>query len=42
MLGGAAEYMALITGYHFLLIVIAALYAAAFLSGTRRRARSVA
>ena len=33
MLGGAAEYLALITGYHALLIIIAALYAAAFIAG---------
>jgi hypothetical protein len=32
MLGGAAEYLALITGYRFLLIVVALLYAAAFLT----------
>jgi hypothetical protein len=32
MVGGALEYLALITGYRFLLIVIAALYGLAFLS----------
>ena len=37
MLGGALEYIALITGYRFLLIVIGALYAAAFAIGARRR-----
>jgi hypothetical protein len=33
MLGGALEYLALITGYRFLIIVVAALYALAFLFG---------
>jgi hypothetical protein len=37
MLGGALEYLALVTGYRFLLVVIAALYALAFLSGRHRR-----
>jgi spermine/spermidine synthase len=37
MVGGALEYVALITGYRFLLIVIAVLYGLAFLFGLRRR-----
>jgi hypothetical protein len=37
MVGGALEYMALITGYRALLIVVAALYAVAWLFATRVR-----
>jgi hypothetical protein len=36
MLGGAAEYLALITGYRFLLVVVGALYLGAFLAGRAR------
>jgi len=36
MLGGAAEYVALITGYRFLLIVVGALYLGAFIAGRAR------
>jgi hypothetical protein len=35
MAGGALEYLALITGYRFLLIVVGLLYALAFLAGNR-------
>jgi len=35
MVGGALEYLALITGYRFLLILVAALYGLAFLTGRR-------
>jgi hypothetical protein len=38
MVGGALEYMSLITGYHVLLIVIGVLYGLAFLTGLRRKA----
>ena len=38
MLGGALEYTALITGYRFLLIVIAGLYGLAFVAGRHRLA----
>ena len=41
MVGGALEYVALITGYRFLLIVIAVLYGLAFVTSrflTKRRA----
>jgi protein-L-isoaspartate O-methyltransferase len=37
MVGGTLEYIALITGYRFLLIVIAVLYGLAFVTGLRRR-----
>ena len=37
MAGGTLEYIALITGYHFLLIVIGLLYGLAFVTGLRRR-----
>jgi len=37
MAGGAMEYVALLTGYRFLLIVVAALYALAWLFATRWR-----
>jgi hypothetical protein len=40
MLGGAFEYTALITGYRFLLILIAVLYGLAFLTRGGLRARS--
>src|SRR5438046_710323 len=35
MVGGTLEYIALITGYHFLLIVIGVLYGFAFVIGRR-------
>jgi hypothetical protein len=35
MVGGALEYLALITGYRFLLILVAILYGLAFLTGRR-------
>ncbi len=38
MLGGAIEYVALMTGYRFLLVVVAILYALAFLVSRRARA----
>jgi hypothetical protein len=38
MVGGALEYVALVTGYRFLLLVIGVLYALAFVSGLRKRA----
>jgi hypothetical protein len=37
MVGGAVEYLALITGYQALLLVVAGLYALAYLFGTRFR-----
>ena len=37
VVGGALEYLALLTGYQFLLIVVAGLYAAAWLFATRLR-----
>ena len=37
MVGGVLEYAALITGYQALLILVAALYAAAYLAGSRVR-----
>ena len=37
MVGGAAEYLALITGYQALLFVVACLYAAAYILATRVR-----
>jgi hypothetical protein len=37
MVGGALEYLGLLTGYQALLIVVAALYAAAWLAATRVR-----
>ena len=36
MVGGTLEYLSLITGYQFLLIVVAVLYALAFITGRRR------
>ena len=36
MLGGAIEYVALITGYRFLLVIVAALYGFAFLIASAR------
>jgi hypothetical protein len=36
MLGGTIEYVALITGYHFLLVIVAALYGLAFLTASTR------
>jgi Spermine/spermidine synthase domain len=38
MVGGALEYLSLITGYQFLLIVTAVLYGLAFVTGRRRTA----
>jgi hypothetical protein len=38
MVGGALEYLALITGYRSLLIVVAVLYGLAFLTGRRHLA----
>jgi hypothetical protein len=35
MIGGVLEYLALITGYRFLLVLVAVLYALAFVSGRR-------
>jgi hypothetical protein len=40
IVGGVLEYLSLITGYRFLLVVVAALYALAFLSGRRHLAKS--
>ena len=37
MVGGAMEYVALLTGYRFLLVIVAALYALAWLFATRWR-----
>jgi hypothetical protein len=37
MAGGALEYVALITGYRFILIVIAVLYGLAFVTGLRQK-----
>ena len=37
MIGGVLEYAALVTGYQALLIIVAALYAAAYLAGSRVR-----
>ncbi len=39
MIGGVLEYLALVTGYRFLLIVVAALYGLAFLFGRGRLTR---
>ena len=39
MVGGTLEYLALITGYRFILIVIGVLYALAFITGLRSRPR---
>jgi hypothetical protein len=39
MVGGTLEYIALITGYRFILIVIGVLYALAFITGLRARPR---
>ena len=41
MVGGALEYLSLITGYRVLLIVIGVLYGLAFVTGLRRRAAAV-
>ena len=40
MLGGALEYLALISGYRFLLVVIAGLYGLALIAGRSRLAAS--
>jgi hypothetical protein len=40
MVGGAIEYLSLITGYHVLLIVIGVLYGLAFVTGLRGRTAS--
>jgi hypothetical protein len=37
MVGGAIEYVALVTGYQALLLIVAALYVAAYLLATRLR-----
>ena len=37
MVGGMLEYLALITGYQFLLVIVAALYGLAWLFATRLR-----
>jgi hypothetical protein len=42
MVGGALEYLSLITGYHVLLIVIGVLYGLAFVTGLRGRSASLA
>jgi hypothetical protein len=42
MVGGALEYLSLITGYRFLLIVIGMLYGLAFLTGLRARSAPLA
>jgi hypothetical protein len=42
MLGGVLEYLALVTGYRFLLAVVAALYGFAFLTGRSGLARNTA
>jgi len=39
MVGGTLEYIALITGYRFILIVIGVLYALAFITGLPARPR---
>jgi hypothetical protein len=36
MVGGTLEYVSLITGYQFLLIVAGVLYSLAFITGRRR------
>jgi hypothetical protein len=41
MVGGALEYLSLITGYRVLLIVIGVLYGLAFITGLRRRPASL-
>ena len=40
MVGGTLEYLALITGYQFLLIVAGVLYGLAFITGRRRKSAS--
>lgn len=42
MVGGALEYFALVTGFRFLLILVAVLYGLAFLAGRRHLAPSAA
>jgi hypothetical protein len=42
MVGGALEYLSLITGYHVLLIVIGVLYGLAFVTGLRGRRAAAA
>jgi hypothetical protein len=42
MVGGALEYLSLVTGYHVLLLVIGGLYGLAFLTGLRARTASLA
>jgi hypothetical protein len=42
MIGGVLEYLALVTGYRFLLVVVAALYALAFLTGRSKLVRGTA
>ena len=41
MVGGALEYLSLITGYHVLLIVIGVLYGLAFVTGLRARSAPI-
>jgi hypothetical protein len=41
MVGGVLEYLALITGYRFLLIVVGVLYACAFVASRRRVLASI-
>jgi len=38
MVGGTLEYLSLITGYQFLLILVGVLYGLAFITGRRRLA----
>jgi hypothetical protein len=41
MVGGALEYLSLVTGYRVLLIVIGGLYGLAFITGLRSRPASL-
>jgi hypothetical protein len=41
MVGGALEYLSLVTGYRVLLIVIGGLYGLAFVTGLRSRSASL-
>ena len=38
MVGGVLEYVALVTGFRFLLVLVAVLYGLAFLTGRRHLA----
>jgi hypothetical protein len=40
MVGGALEYLSLVTGYRVLLVVIGGLYGLAFVTGLRSRSAS--